>query len=63
MGWNAIDFCNDIWELVEKDIPIYKRQAVAKAIYKRFREEDMADIYGESRIEKVAKVNQMEVSE
>ena len=63
MGWCAIDFCNDIWKIVEKDIPIYRRQYIAKAIYERFREEDMDDIYGQSKIEKVAKVNQMEVSE
>lgn len=58
MGWCAIDFCNDIWEIVKKEIPKDKHRHIAKKIYMRFEDEDMDDCYGESCIEKDANVNQ-----
>lgn len=58
MGWCAIEFCDDIWKIVKKEIPKEKQKKIALKIYNRFIDEDMDDICGESNIEKVANVNQ-----
>jgi hypothetical protein len=52
MGWCAIDFCNDVWEIVNKYVPEKDKKKVATKIYKRFRNEDMDDICGDTPIEK-----------
>ena len=52
MGWCAIDFCNEVWDIVKKYIPKDKKTKVARAIYDKFRDYDMDDCCGDTEIEK-----------
>jgi hypothetical protein len=51
----GINFCNDIWLIVKKEIPKEKQKKIAMKIYKRFDEEYMDNLCGDTEIGKLLK--------
>ncbi|OFW61804.1 MAG: hypothetical protein A2Z35_06110 [Actinobacteria bacterium RBG_19FT_COMBO_36_27] len=54
MGWCAINFCDNIWNLFVKYIPKKERKEIALELIKMFEARDMDDGYCESSVEKAA---------
>ena len=54
MGWCAISFCDDIWNMFKEFIPEEKRKEMALKLIGRFEDEDMDDMCCDSSVEKAA---------
>jgi hypothetical protein len=51
MGWCAIDFCNNVWSLFKKYVPVKHQKTIARKLIEMFQEYDMDDMCGDSEVE------------